>query len=97
MATSGTSTVRSDPRNKKMTMMTMRTVSLSVLMTSSIALLMYFVESKAIDAVMPVGSSVWTISSSFRTRAMTSTELALGSTHTPMNVALVPEKRTSCS
>ena len=57
----------------------------------------YFVASKAIDAVMPVGSSVWMISSSLRTRAMTSTEFALGSTHTPMNVALVPEKRTSCS
>ena len=34
---------------------------------------------------------------SARTRAMTSSELALGSTHTPMNVAFFPLKRTSWS
>jgi hypothetical protein len=40
MATSGTSTVRSDPRNRKMTTMTMRMVSLSVVTTSRRASLM---------------------------------------------------------
>ena len=58
MATSGTSTVRSEPRNRKMTTMTMSTVSSSVCTTSSIALLMYLVESKAMLASMPVGSSL---------------------------------------
>ena len=57
MATRGTSTVRSDPRNKKMTTITMRTVSLSVCTTSWMALSMYLVESKATLACMPVGSS----------------------------------------
>ena len=32
---------------------------------------------------------------SLRTRSMTSSELALGSTQTPMNTAFLPEKRTS--
>ena len=58
--------------------------------TSSIALLMYLVESKAMLASMPVGSSFRIASISLRTRAMTSSELALGSTHTPMNTALLP-------
>jgi hypothetical protein len=57
MATSGTSTVRNEPRKRKMTTITMRTVSTSVCTTSSMALLMYLVESNATLAVMPVGSS----------------------------------------
>ncbi len=40
MATSGTSTVRSEPRKTKMTTMTMNTVSVSVCVTSVMALLM---------------------------------------------------------
>ncbi len=97
IATSGMSTVRSDPRNRKMTTMTMNTVSSRVRVTSSMALLMYLVESKATLASMPLGSSFLMLSTSLRTRAMTSTELALGSTHTPMNTAFLPEKRTSWS
>ena len=41
MATSGTSTVRNEPRNRKMTMMTMSTVSASVCSTSLMASWMY--------------------------------------------------------
>ena len=41
MATTGTSTVRSDPRNRKITTITMKIVSSSVLTTSWIASLMY--------------------------------------------------------
>ena len=97
IATSGTSTVRSEPRNRKMTTMTISTVSVSVWTTSWMALLMYVVESKATSPFMPVGSSARTSSISLRTLAMTSTELALGSTHTPMNTARLPERRTSLS
>ena len=61
IATTGTSTVRSEPRKRKMTTMTMRTVSSSVWTTSWMALLMYLVESKATLACMPVGSSFWIV------------------------------------
>ncbi len=97
MATSGTSTVRNEPRNAKMTRMTMSTVSRSVCVTSSMALLMYLVASKAISPFMPVGRSAWIDAISFRTFAMTSSELALGKTQTPMKTAFLPEKWTSMS
>ncbi len=45
MATTGTSTVRSEPKKRKMTTMTISTVSARVVTTSLIALLIYFVES----------------------------------------------------
>ncbi len=45
IATTGMRTERNEPRNRKMTTMTMRSVSASVLRTSSIASWMYFVES----------------------------------------------------
>ena len=45
MATSGISTERSEPRNKKMTMETMTNVSVSVFSTSWMASSMYFVAS----------------------------------------------------
>ena len=80
-----------------MTIMTMRIVSSSVWTTSSIALLMYLVESKATVARMPDGSSFWIVFTSSFTRPMTSSELAFGSTQTPMNTAFWPEKRTSWS
>ena len=78
IATSGTNTVRSDPRNRKMTTMTMSTVSVSVRTTSWMASLMYSVESKATTACIPVGSSALTMSISLRTRAMTSTRVGVG-------------------
>ena len=45
IATTGTSTDRREPRNKKITMTTISSVSERVLMTSLIALSIYFVES----------------------------------------------------
>ena len=45
IATSGISTDRSEPRNRKMTMATMMSVSISVLSTSWMASSMYFVAS----------------------------------------------------
>ena len=45
MATTGTSTVRSVPKKRKMTTMTISTVSAKVVTTSLMALLMYLVES----------------------------------------------------
>ena len=65
--------------------------------TSWMALSMYLVASKATVACMPVGSSFWMMSISLRTRSMTSSELAFGSTQTPMKTAVSPEKRTSWS
>ncbi len=97
MATTGTITVRSDPRNRKITTITMQMVSTSVPRTSWMALSMYLVASKAIIALSPVGSSRWTLVNSSRTRLMTSSALALGSTQTPMNTALAPDMRTSMS
>ena len=45
MATSGTSTERSEPRNRKMTIATMSSVSVSVFSTSWMASSMYLVAS----------------------------------------------------
>jgi hypothetical protein len=45
MATTGTSTDRAEPRNRKMTTITMSSVSASVCSTSSMASWMYLVES----------------------------------------------------
>ena len=88
IATSGTSTVRSEPRKRKMTTMTMSTVSTSVCATSWMALSMYSVASKAIVACMPGRQLALDRRPSPRARAsMTSSELAFGSTQTPMNTA----------
>ena len=46
-------------------------------------------------ASSPVGSSFCRVAISSRTRAMTSIELALGSTQTPMKVDALPDIRTS--
>ena len=46
---------------------------------------------------MPTGSCAWMSGSAARTRLMTSSALALGSTQMPMKVAVCPLKRTSCS
>ena len=46
---------------------------------------------------MPAGSRSWMPFSSSRTRAITSSELAEGSTQTPMKVAVWPSNRTSSS
>ena len=45
---------------------------------------------------MPAGSCAWMPGIASRTCAITSSELAVGSTQTPMNVAVSPLKRTSC-
>ena len=57
MATTGTSAERNDPRNRKITTITIRMVSPSVLATSFIASSMYDDESYATRADIPVGSS----------------------------------------
>ena len=57
IATIGTSTVRSEPRNRKITSITISTVSAASARTSWMALSMYLVESKASGACMPVGRS----------------------------------------
>ncbi len=81
-----------------MTTMTMRTVSISVSRTSWMALSMYLVESKATCAVEAASAArALILSISARTRPMTSSELALGSTQTPMKTARLPDMRTSCS
>ena len=46
---------------------------------------------------IPVGSCAWIAGSSARTRLMTSSELAVGRTQMPMNVADSPLNRTSVS
>ena len=97
MATTGTITERIDPRNRKMTTTTISSVSVSVVSTSSMASCMYSVESYGIPAFIPAGSCAWMPCIASRTRPMTSSELAVGSTQTPMNVAVSPLKRTSSS
>ena len=95
MATIGISTARNEPRKRKMTMMTMSSVSVSVESTSSMASWMYSVESYGMPTFMPTGSCVWMSGSSARTRLMTSSELAVGRTQMPMNVAVWPLNWTS--
>lgn len=56
---------------------------------------MYFVESNATDAFMPLGSSRLICSISARTALMTSSEFAFGRTQMPMKVAARPLMRTS--
>ena len=46
---------------------------------------------------MPTGSCFWISGMAARTPLMTSSELAVGSTQMPMNVAFCPSKRTSVS
>ncbi len=46
-------------------------------------------------AFIPVGSWAWMSGITSRTFLITSSEFAVGSTHTPMNVAACPLKRTS--
>ena len=48
-------------------------------------------------AVIPAGSCAWIPGIASRTRPMTSSALAVGSTQTPMKVAVSPLKRTSSS
>ena len=97
MATTGMSTERIEPRNRKITTITIRRVSVSVLSTSLMASWMYSVESYGMPTFMPVGNWARISGMAARTFLITSSELAVGSTHTPMNVAVSPLKRTSCS
>ena len=98
IATTGTSTDRNEPRKRKMTIMTMSSVSISVLTTSWMRVL--DVGGGVVgDARLHAGRqlALGCASISARTRLMTSSELALGRTQTPMNTAVLPEKRTSVS
>ena len=52
-------TARNDPRNRKMTTMTISSVSVSVLMTSLMASWMYSVESYGTPTFIPAGSCAW--------------------------------------
>ena len=56
MATTGMMTARNEPRNRKITTMTMSSVSVSVRSTSLIASSMYAVASYGTPAFMPAGS-----------------------------------------
>ena len=97
IATIGISTDRNDPRNRKITTMTMSSVSVSVRITSPIASLMYSVESYGMPNSMPAGSCARIPGSAARTLSITSSVFAVGSTQMPMNVADSPLNRTSCS
>ena len=97
IAITGMSRERTDPRNRKMTATTIRSVWDRVTSTSWIALSMYSVESYGMPAFMPTGSWASISGITLRTRWITSSVLAPGSTQTPMNVAPCPSKRTSCS
>ena len=97
IATTGMITARNDPRNRKITPITISSVSVSVVSTSLIASWMYSVESYGMPACMPAGSSAWIPGIASRTSRITSSEFAVGRTHTPMNTAVSPLKRTSSS
>ena len=97
IATIGMSTERNEPRNRKITTMTMSSVSVSVRSTSLMASWMYSVESYGMPTLIPAGSCSRICGSASRTFAMTSSVFAVGSTHTPMNVADSPLKRMSWS
>ncbi len=97
IATTGISTARNDPRNRKITTTTISSVSLSVFSTSSIASWMYAVASYGMPARMPAGSCASMPFISVRTLPITSSALAEGSTQMPMKVAAWPSKRTSSS
>ena len=95
MVTAGISTLRSEPRNRKITTITMISASTIVLMTSLIASWIASVLSYGMVALMPCGSC-GTISPSqtLRTSLMTSSEFASGATKMPMKVADSPLMRT---
>ena len=97
IATTGMSTDRNDPRNRKMTIMTIRSVSLSVFKTSLIAPV--DVERRVVGNARrhPRGQLRADLLTSSRTRRMTSRELAVGRTQIPMKVAVWPLNRTSWS
>ncbi len=95
MARTGAITARSDPIKRKMTITTMQSVSISVSVTSWIALLIYSVESYGMSNSMPVGSCFWISGSAALTDLITSKALAVGRTKMPMKVAVFPENRTS--
>jgi dsRNA-specific ribonuclease len=68
-----------------------------VFTTSSMALWMYLVASKATVRLDLLGQVLLEAAISERTFFMTSRELALGSVQMPMNTAVLPLKRTSVS
>ena len=95
MATTGTSTVRSEPRNRKMTTMTIsdRLDQRPDHLVDGVVDVLGGVEGDlGLHAARQLALDRASISS--RTRSMTSRELALGSTQTPMNTALLPGQRT---
>ena len=58
---------RTEPRNRKITMITISSVSESVVSTSSMASWMYSVESYGMPTFMPAGSCAWMPGISART------------------------------
>jgi len=97
IAITGMMRPRIEPRNRKITSTTMSSVSVSVFSTSWIDCWMYSVESYGMPTFMPTGSSVSSSCTASRTWRMTSSAFAVGSTHTPMNVAVSPLNPTSVS
>ena len=94
MATTGMITPRTDPRNRKMTKMTISSVSPSVFRTSLIASWMYADESYGTPVVMPAGSWARISGMASRTCFMTSSVFAVGRTKMPMKTAVWPLKLT---
>src|SRR5690606_23654493 len=95
IATTGINPERLNPRNKKITRMIINRVSDSVLITSTMAASIYLVASYATTPLNPVGSSARIASISAVTAFMTSSELALGATKTPIKTACASEQITT--
>ena len=94
-ATAGISALRTEPKNRKITTITMSTASTRVVCTSPIALRMYSVVSYAMRASRPSGScGMISASQTRRTASMTSRAFASGATSIDMNVAFWPLKLT---
>jgi hypothetical protein len=94
MATTGTSTARGLPRNRKITTVTITSASMRVLITSRMELVMNLVPSYATFWVTPVGSCAAISGRTERTRCTTSSTLAFGATLIPMNTERWPLKAT---
>ena len=92
IATTGMSTERSEPRKRKITTMTMRSVSDQRLQDFVDRVLDVFGRVVGDAAFMPGRQFAWMSAISVRTRLMTSSELALGRTQMPMNTACLPRE-----
>jgi hypothetical protein len=95
MATIGINTERNEPMNRKITIITMISVSISVVRISFNASSMYLLASYAILTFRPAGRARSISGTTARTLLITSTVLSVGKTQMPMNVAAWPPNRTS--